>query len=272
MWDRIVKKIPVVVDRIREDRVLDNMTIRDDIFSILEKHCTVIYYPLHEEKNSGFHMKRFIKEKLEDIVYINTAKPIAEQVFTAAHELGHVWEVAKQVMVELGETEVVSEELEERIVNRFAAELLMPEKEFVKTFKAYMEKVSLGAEFIKFDDLIRVVVMQMNDFMVPYEAVRRRLIETDRISKQTGDILKANEKDVLALVVSFSKEQNTILDRVTGKKTIPGLRDLVEKVERENLLDEYTICKMKKDFDLEELYFTDVFVKLGGEGEENEKK
>ena len=30
------------------------------------------------------------ESKLEDFVYINTAKPIIEQVFTAAHELGHI--------------------------------------------------------------------------------------------------------------------------------------------------------------------------------------
>lgn len=269
MWDMIVDKIPVVVNRIRKDRVLDSMTIRDDIFSILEKHCIVIYYPLHDEKNSGFHMQRCIKDRLEDIVYINTAKPIAEQVFTAAHELGHVWGVAAQVMEALGKEEQVSEELEERIVNRFAAELLMPGKEFVVTFMAHMEKVCAGVDSVKFDDLIRVVVMQMNDYMVPYESVRRRMIETGIISEQTGDLLKANEMEVLALVASFSKEQNTILDRVTEKKTIPGLRDLVEKVERENLLDEYTVCRMKKDFDLDEINVTDVFVDILVEGEEN---
>ena len=57
-------------------------------------------------------------------MYINTAKTIAEQVFAAAHELGHVWGVATQVWELAGEHGVLESKIEERIINRFAAELL----------------------------------------------------------------------------------------------------------------------------------------------------
>ena len=90
-WEKIVEQIPTVIEKIRIDYILNNMIIKDDIFGILEKHCTVVYYPIKNEINCGFHTKRYVKDKLEDFVYINTAKTVAEQVFAAAHELGHVW-------------------------------------------------------------------------------------------------------------------------------------------------------------------------------------
>ncbi len=50
----------------------------------------------------------------------------------------------------------------------------MPAKEFRKTFWAHMGKLSLDSEKLRQVDLLRVMVLQMNDYMVPYESVRRR--------------------------------------------------------------------------------------------------
>lgn len=252
-WDKIVELIPSVIEKVRTDYVLNNIIIKDDIFGILEKHCTVVYYPIDNEKNCGFHTKRFVKDELEDFVYINTAKPIADQVFAAAHELGHVWGVAAQVWVQAGEQGTLESRIEERIVNRFAAELLMPTKEFRITFRANMEKLALDSNKLRLVDLIRVMVLQMNDYMVPYESVRRRVIETNIIHPEVGDVLLKNEKTIIPLVDAFSKDQNTMLDRITEKKTIPGLRNLIEMAEKSGESSHYIICKIKKDFDIDDI-------------------
>ena len=101
--------------------------IKDGIFNILEEKCTVIYYPFPEEKNRGFHLKKIVGNELRDFVYINTGKTIEQQVFTAAHEMGHVWNVSKKVRdlainkgLEIGDID------DEKVTDRFAAELLMP--------------------------------------------------------------------------------------------------------------------------------------------------
>lgn len=265
-WEKIVEQIPAVIEKVRTDYVLNNMIIKDDIFGILEKHCTVVYYPIDNEINCGFHTKRFIKDKLEDFVYINTAKTIADQVFTAAHELGHVWGVATQVWKQAGEQEILESKIEERIINRFAAELLMPTKEFRKTFLSHMEKVGIDSNKMRIVDLIRVMVLQMNDYMVPYESVRRRAVETKIISPEIGEILLKNEEVILPLVNAFSKDQNTMLDRVTAKKTIPGLRNLLETAEKSGELSIYTISKIKKDFDIDDINGTDDIVEISIEG------
>ena len=271
-WEKIVEQIPTAIEKVRKDYVLNNMIIKDDIFGILEKHCTVVYYPIEDEINCGFHTKRFVKDKLEDFVYINTAKSVAEQVFAAAHELGHVWGVATQVWELAGERGVLESKIEERIINRFAAELLMPAKEFRKTFWVHMEKLGLDSNKLRLVDMIRVMVLQMNDYMVPYESVRRRAIETKIITQKIGDVLLKNEETILPLVNAFSKDQNTMLDRVTAKKTIPGLRDLLETVEKSGELSIYTINRIKRDFDIDNINGTDDIVEIsieGGKHEEN---
>ena len=48
-WEKIKEQIPTVIEKVRIDYVLNNMVIRDDIFGILEKHCTVVYYPIENE-------------------------------------------------------------------------------------------------------------------------------------------------------------------------------------------------------------------------------
>lgn len=266
-WEKIIELIPEVIKKVRKDYVLNNMIIKDDIFGILEKHCTVVYYPIEDEKNCGFHTKRFVKDKLEDFVYINTAKTIADQVFAAAHELGHVWGVATQIWGQSGEEGKLESKIEERIINRFAAELLMPTKEFRKTFQEHMKKLDLEPNKLRLADLIRVMVFQMNDYMVPYESVRRRMIETKIIGPNIGEYLLENEEEILSLVIAFSKDQNTMLDRVTEKKTIPGLRKLLETAEKSGELSVYTISKIKKDFDIDDISSTDDIVELSIEGD-----
>ena len=252
-WKEIYDAIPHVVEELKRDYVLQNTIIRNDIFNILEKHCTVVYYPLPEEKNCGFHTKRFVTDHLEDFVYINTAKKLPEQVFTAAHELGHVWGVVDKIKEKTSDCGEVSKKEEEQIINRFAAELLMPALQFRKTFYFHLKELCSDFSDFSLETLIKIIVMQMNDYMVPYEAVRRRLVETDILTERNGILLEQNEKSILTLVDIFSKDLNTMLDNVTGKKTIPGLRDLLENIEKNELLDIYTIRKIKNDFDISDV-------------------
>ena len=68
---------------------------------------------------------------------------MAEQIFTAAHELGHIFEVAEKVWKMLGYSGMPTEKEEEDITNRFAAELLMPAEAFKKVYSTNMEEVGL---------------------------------------------------------------------------------------------------------------------------------
>lgn len=265
-WKEIQVAIKEIALKIREDCIINNTAIRDDIFGILEEKCTVIYYPLENEKNRGFHIKRIVKERLEDFVYINTAKPIAEQIFTAAHELGHIFEVAEKVRIKMGKEDPFTKQCEEYITSRFAAELLMPEEAFKKAFMVYINGMSHVNGKIKLDDLVRIMVMQMNTFMVPYEAVRRRLVETGVVDSVAAKLLATKEKDILRIVDILSKYQNSYLEKETGSKTISGMRELLEAAKRRDDIDEYLVKRIKQDLEIIEIPESEnVEVRIGDE-------
>ena len=268
-WKRVCDQIPEVVKSVKNEYILNNTIIKDDIFPILEKHCVVVYYPIPDEtKNRGFHIKRFLNGELRDFVYINTANNIAEQIFAAAHELGHVWRVAEKVWQKAGEVEELTDEIEERIVGRFAAELLMPATEFKRTFFSHINDLELNSSQIRFEEIIRVMVMQMTDYMVPYEAVRRRMIETSIISDEIGKSLNAEEIPGINVIVSaYLRDLYTALEESSGKKTIPGLRDLLFKAESSGAVSEYVISKIKEDFSVEGVSPTDKIIHISAEGE-----
>ena len=78
-------------------------------------------------------------------------------------------------------------------------------------------------------------------------------VETKIITPELGEVLLKSKESIEPLVSAFSKDQNTILDRVTAKKTIPGLRNLLETVEKNGELNIYTINKIKRDFDIDDI-------------------
>lgn len=258
-WNKIVETICIVIEELKKP---DEKIIRDDIFGMLEKYCTVIYYPLENESNCGFHTRRFVNGVLEHFVYINTAQPLSKQVFAAAHELGHVWGVAERVRKKLESEECWSQEQEEQIINRFAAELMMPKNEFLSAFKQYVNELELDSEQVRFVDMIHLMVLQMNEFMVPYEAVRRRLIETHIIGRKSGELLKAHKDIVDKLVEVYASEKNTMLDTKTMKRTIPGLRTLVEEAEGKKHVSPYILAQIKRDFNIVDLDSTEGIIDI----------
>ncbi len=267
-WDNIYSQIPQAVEEARKEYILKDSIIKEGIFRILEKHCEVIYYPIDdEEKSWGFHIKRFVKDELVDFVYINTAKSVAEQIFGAAHELGHVWGVASKIWKQLGYEEDLTEDIEENIVNRFAAELLMPKDIFRKTFFLHIEERGFDKKKIRLEEILWVMVMQMFDYMVPYEAVRRRLVETNIVTEDIGKVLDARNNPIDEIVKIYSKELNATFSNPTNKKTIPGLRDALLEAERNGAVSEYVISKVKRDFDLEEVTSTEKLLNISGKDE-----
>lgn len=264
------KVIQNIVDEIKQKCIIENTAIRDDIFGILENQCTVVYFPIKDQKNRGFHIKKIVHDKLEDFVYINTGKPIAEQIFAAAHELGHIFKVAERVWIELDKQRKLTEQDEEAITNLFAAELLMPYKAFRKNFFAHMNELEISAGSVRVDEVVRVMVCQMSDFMVPYEAVRRRLVETRIMNEQSAEKLENNNEQIETLVKAFLSDQNTYLGNGTGVRTISGMRNLLDKAEKCPEMEPYLIQKIKKDFEVKEVVANHLEIHIEGDCGDNE--
>ncbi len=264
------KVIQNIVAEIKEKCIIKNTAIRDDIFGILEGQCTVVYYPIQDHKNRGFHIKKIVHDELEDFVYINTAKPVAEQIFAAAHELGHIFKVSDRVWKELGRPGEPEEQEEEEITNLFAAELLMPYKDFRRNFFAHMKEFQIRSGKVRVDEAVRLMVCQMSDFLVPYEAVRRRLVETKIMNQESADHLRAQNEEIDMLVKAFLGDQNTYLGNGTGVRTISGMRSLLEKAEKNPTIEPYLIQKIKKDFEVKEAVENHLEICIEGENSSNE--
>lgn len=251
--DEVAKKLREIIIKLKIENNIVNQIVREEVFNVLEKNADVLYYPLEDEENCGLHIKRYINGEKKDFVYINTAKPYTEQVFAAAHELGHVWGVIERLGKEMQEVLEYDENEKEAIINRFAAELLMPIDDFKITYLRHIEELRLEEDRVSLSEYVRVIVMQMNDYMSSYDAVKRRLRETGLIGEGVAKILEERDGVIRELVDVYLKEYNTFINEPTGRKAVPGLRDLIQRIEQEKLLDTYSIAKIKADFDMQDM-------------------
>ena len=115
---------------------------------------------------------------------------------------------------------------------------------FRDAFFAHMNELGIKAGRVKLDDLVRVIVLQMNDFMVPYESVRRRLVETSVMQHEAADYLLSKKDEILKLVAFFTEDRNTYLGKGTDVKTVTGIRTLIENAENNENVDKYLLMKI----------------------------
>lgn len=154
-----------------------NQIIREDIFKILEMNCKVIYYPIPDDEICGF----VYANKNHKFVYINSYIPFEKQVFTASHELYHIWysdinsgELLRSVVLEenIDSKDIKEEEIR---ANRFGAEFLVPSDVLLNEIR--IRKVN--KQLIT----LREIIELMDVFLVPYKTMVRRLYEVDYISR-----------------------------------------------------------------------------------------
>ena len=229
-----------------------NELIRDDIFPLLDKNCTVIYYPMKNEKNNGFHKDYIVDKTVEHFVYINTAQHKEKQIFTAAHELGHIWEIPKLI------DKNCNIELEERIVNRFASELLMPQKPFIVFVKKELEKYLTDGTLVKGIDLLKVITSTMNRFFTSYKSVIYRFYEIGMLDDSSCRILWGETPELpRKVLIDFSKkiaQDNgySRLYKVDERKWITGLKELLDSASGRNDFSTEWLQSFYTKFDLEE--------------------
>ena len=246
----------VVIEIMKEHLSSPDYIIKEGIFDILEKKCTVIYYPLSNEINRGFHIRRLVKDKIEDFVYINTEKTVEQQVFTAAHELGHIYDVYSKVCDltrKRGENlDKFDQDFEEKVTDRFAAELIMPEVIFTEITKEYIKSNKLSNHTSLFGLLVMMAKL-MDYFTSPFDAIRKRLFETDFIDDKTNRLFSDNKDELIKIIELLKKEDNSVINSKTEVKTISGLRSVINEAIKCEKTDKNLIKKLKNDFELEDV-------------------
>jgi Zn-dependent peptidase ImmA (M78 family) len=152
---------------------------KDDIFELLEKVGTLIFYPIEENLLWGIYVNKNEKHYF----IINSGISMEKQVFAAAHELAHSLEIAKvkfevvtaDLMTEYVNHKDFGEKLKKAdiIANRFAAELLVGAKQLREKYSELLNISSNAAKAVILSDL----------FLVPYRTIVKRLRETELISE-----------------------------------------------------------------------------------------
>ena len=247
MNENIVKAIQEQVQKIKKEYDIVNEIIRDDVFSILQglDNCNVLYYPLEGDDIGGCHIEKLVNGKLEQFVFINTYHPREKQAFVAAHELGHIWKVDEKLKECLPNEEFECEE----VVNRFAAELLMPEERFKTVMKNYLEKVGYRGPKIAQEELVKLIAYLMNYFFVPYMAVLYRFNELGRLDERYNDIMR-RYKESDTLKDTIKTEQYTRLNIVTRLKSLDNLREYLDQAEEQGYISSTKADAIRTDFEL----------------------
>ena len=253
----IVDIIKREINSLIENNNIVNPVLRNDVFALLEaQDCTVLYYPL-EDAIEGFRIRKYVNGKDEEFIYINTANPEDIQIFTAAHELGHLINIDQIVCNELQMINV-TKKMREDIIDRFAAELLLEPESFIKMFKSKVSKYVNEQGLISGECMIKTIVFLMDFFMVPYDAVVRRLQETSRISEEARDYLLDREKVSISLIEKAIEEGKYKRLKPTQIKSFGELPQLLEKLDDAGVINERRLQNIMEVFGIKELETYDI--------------
>jgi len=235
-----------------------NNLLREDVISILEEESIVVYYPLKDEENNAFLASGYnVLGVQKDFVFINTAKHHEKQIFAAAHELGHIKKLDEYVRNACPNFDPNTEGNEEHIMNRFAAELLMPQKHF-KTLLHDGIREKQGGEngALSFADLIDIITFLMQEFFVPYKAVVYRLFELGVIKEESAQFLVQDDTDQGEVIGNFymGRIKSNGFDKLlkpTNKKWINDLPKLLLAAAERQSVSKAVIDKMLEAFEIE---------------------
>ena len=249
--------IPVLPDTIQKEiqkfienypYINTNEPIRDSIFEILDDKCIILYYPQENEENDGSLIQKYINDKLTNFVHINTYKVIEKQVFTAAHELGHILNLHEYLLENCDEyNQKHDKDIEEAAMNYFAALVLMPTDIFTNKAKSLFKEYG---DTLKLDDFIKISLNLMDIFFVPFKAVVVRLFEIDIIDKSTVEFL-INNNVILDKINDYIKLYGfTRLGIRSEKKGIKGYPELISKVEDAEIFNSRKINNTRNKLDI----------------------
>lgn len=232
----------------------------DKAFTMLRKHCTEagIIVMLNGTVGDNTHrpldpheFRAFaLIDEYAPLIFINRADSINGQIFSLAHEIAHIW---------LGKEEIYNDEYQqadnspiEVLCNAVAAELLVPQQEFSRQWRAAQAEGDAGYTVI--DKIAQV--FPVSHVVIARRALDSRLISQDvydRVAKESTEQWEKHRKSssdasggnyystkqsrldhrfVEHLAASVCEGQTSYTDayRLTGtnRKTYPKLLETVE--------------------------------------------
>jgi len=170
-----------------------------DIFSLIEQRgISLIRYPFGKDKLLGF--ATFFEGK--KVIVSNSSEILSREIFTIAHELGHVIydfedefnEVKIDIDIDINEN---FEDISEARAFHFADSFLMPEEELQKYIKYEIKK--------KYQEISALDIVRMQlEFQVSYAALVLRLYSI-RMIDSSHKILLFDKRNAMTSAALFKK-------------------------------------------------------------------
>lgn len=228
-------------------KYIGDTIVCDSIFDVLERFACdydlklkILKFPIEDK---DFYAFTYIKHGII-FVTINTAQPLNNQIFAAAHELYHIYKyinnsevdyVEKGSILTSNEINEIDITEEDREANAFASLVLAPKEQIEN-----QSKIS-GKKFTESDlfDLIHF----MNYFAMPYKAMVIKLFECERYNIKEADFLLSSE-------LKHVMEEAYVLDcgtkwlEPTYDNNIASIKALIQLNQR---LDNITESRAKDD-------------------------
>ncbi len=243
------------IARLRKEKNIVNQDIKDGVFSLLENECKVFYYPINDSQLWAFYQK----EDNEDVnsrkfVFINTNLPYEKQVFAAAHELAHIWEVSEDLPetlvtstdqdspIRIEEAKSASPSKNELIANRFAAEFLMDEQTVRVLYEQCVEKKTAYPKEVA---QISLVLCLMDYYLAPYKMTVLRLEELDLISSHEEEVLLAVPREGENIISQLQKRLS-LCERNNEITKVKKFADFINLAIQDYKKELITFAKMKQ--------------------------
>lgn len=259
--EQVVSEIQNFIASKKRDKNIVNEIIRDDVFAILKSECVVLYYALNDNSVGGCHVIKPLNGSMVQFVFINTTKAVQEQTWTAAHELGHVWKVDYHIKQNLAQEDLDSEDL----VNRFAAELLLPESIFKKELENKLKEYDYKGPSMSAEMMVRLVTYLMNYFCTPYKVIIRRFIELGYIEEGSEQqFLEGFEEQRDLYSRLIVENQYTRLETVKKAYSMAGIEQDINLLEKYGVYSDKKIDRLRNMFHLERTEVSEKSYDFGG--------
>lgn len=175
----------------------------NDIFRVLRAIDVIfIRYPFVDEKPLGF----CTRQRGKNIIVSNSSMILSRELFTIAHELGHVifdFNDEDVMIVDIEELSDSEKSFMERRAYYFAETLLMPKEGLERYIRLELETVPGNLDAL---DIVRI----QQEFKVSYSAVVWRLLKAGIIKKNHKDDLLRQQHNttshVLFDILGFTDE------------------------------------------------------------------
>ena len=153
----------------------------------------------------------------------------------------------------------------EDLVNRFAAELLLPEVIFEKELGNKLEEYNYNGSCMYTEMMVRLVTYLMNYFCTPYKAIIRRFIELGYIEESAEQqYLKGFEEQKELYKRLIVENQYTRLETVNKACSMASMEKDISLLEQYGVYSDKKIARLREMLRLERTDVREESYNFGG--------